>query len=268
MLGKRLSERLTKSGHTVISFDIATGFDLSKQTIPILDGDFIFHLAGIMPRMGDLTPEQFLDNLKMTLNSLSLQAKAKFIFASGSIVYDPALSVPISETGTLNPDSLYGLSKLISEILIRSFLVKDRWVILRIANILGSEYHKGLVWNTYHSLKKNEILKIEEWEVKRDRVGVQDVVDALESSMNPKIHGIFNIGSGSSHSTSEVVNFISHLMGRIPKFEYIKSDRKNRKDNLLEISKARKILNYQPKMDFLKELKKIINFWDSHEDLY
>ncbi|MBN1404955.1 MAG: NAD-dependent epimerase/dehydratase family protein, partial [Candidatus Omnitrophica bacterium] len=59
-------------------------------------------------------------------------------------------------------------------------------------------------------------------EQKRDFLYVKDAVDMTLFFMdNPKINGIFNIGSASAHTWNELANNIFKALGKQPNIEYI-----------------------------------------------
>ena len=90
---------------------------------------------------------------------------------------------------------------------------------------------------------------------------VEDVVDAIiKSLMNDKAKGeVINIGSGKPKKIKDIINYIRKISkGGHPQFGKIKL----RKDEILrlypDIKKAKKKINWKPKISFEKGLKSTI----------
>ena len=102
----------------------------------------------------------------------------------------------------------------------------------------------------------------------RDFVHVEDVVDAIIKSLKNKqsIGQIINIGSGKPKKIKNIIQHIKKtLKGGFPQFGEIKL----RKDEILKlypsISKAKKIINWKPKIPFEIGLKSTIKFYNEQE---
>ena len=103
----------------------------------------------------------------------------------------------------------------------------------------------------------------------RDFVHVNDVVDAiLKSLVNKNAKGqIINIGSGKPRQIRKIIEYIKKVSkGGSPQFGKIKM----RKDEITKlypsIKKAKKVINWRPKISFQKGLKSTIKFYNEKKN--
>jgi len=242
--------------------------DIANDDISMLlkDTDYIFHLACIKPRDYDISIGECLENIKMTMNIAEYNQRAKVIYASGGNVYGNPERIPVNEKDRVQPTELYGLSKVCSEMVLEGISRKRKWqlVILRITNIYGPGFQRqsGALFNFFNKLSNNKPIEIYgNGRQRRDRVWVDDIAEAFILVMKTKVSGIFNIGSGESYSTLEVAKLIGKLLNKKSKIIFKEGIGTEKKDLLLNIKKARKILNYKPKTNFKKGLKLLIDSW-------
>jgi len=277
-IGSHLLKRLSKGNFRIVVLTRSTNrkrdtknirfikCDISKSDISkfIKNADYIFHLAATKPQDADITIPEYLDNIKISTKIALANRNAKIIFASTNNVYGIPTRIPIREEDEAKPRELYGLSKLLSEITLDFFSRKRGWplVILRIANVYGPESKRkgGVLLNFFTRLRENKPLEIYgDGLQKRDRVWITDVVNALVLAMKTKTNGIFNIGSGKGSSTIEVAQIMAKLLNKKPRFIFKRS--KKTKNIVLDITKARRVLTYRPKITFEKGLKLLLQQW-------
>lgn len=83
---------------------------------------------------------------------------SRFVFVSSMTVYGLNNHVPVKETGTVRPLSVYGLSKVIAEhqleFAVRSNSLKA--VVLRVPGLFGGDRKAGFIYNTIKLCKGNE----------------------------------------------------------------------------------------------------------------
>lgn len=173
------------------------------------------------------------------------------------------------------PNSVYGLSKKIQQDL--SFLIGDIYnipvVVLRGFNIYGprqslSNPYTGVTAIFISRLKNNkEAVVFEDGLQTRDFVSVHDVVEALVLALEKDEANsqMFNIGSGRGTPILEIAQILSKLLG---KKALIKVNNEFRKNDIrhcfADISKAKKLLGWQPKISLKKGLKELID-WSATE---
>lgn len=158
-----------------------------------------------------------------------------FIYASSAAVYgDGALGfAEDAPLAALRPLNLYGWSKLafdrrVAELLARGRPAPPQWAGLRFFNVYGpNEYHKGrmasVVFHKFHEvaaggparLFRSDRPDIADGEQKRDFVHVEDCVKVVLWLLdNPKVSGLFNVGSGRARSFLDLVRAMFRALGR------------------------------------------------------
>ncbi len=193
------------------------------------------------------------------LNACVKKNVGKFILASSCAVYgdpDPK-SLPLDETCKTNPISPYAESKLQAENYCLQFDKQKllQSVVLRFFNVYGVRQglndYSGVITQFIGRIKEKKPLVIYgDGLQSRDFVNVKDVVggvfDALQST---KAHGeVFNIGSGTPTSISELVKTLLELAAIDLEIRYEKPRVGDIKHSYGNITKARKILGYEPKV--------------------
>ena len=103
----------------------------------------------------------------------------------------------------------------------------------------------------------------------RDFIYIDDAIEAIFKTLKSKKSSgeIINIGSGKPKKIKDLIKTIVRYIGKgKPIFSKIKF----RSDELLElypnISKAKKILKWRPKIDFKKGIKKTIKFYSINKN--
>ncbi len=188
------------------------------------------------------TNKEFLMNnnyeYTKTLCSHCIRKKIRFIYASSAATYgngSNGYSDSEALIDKLNPLNLYGLSKQMFDKWAKDNRLFDKIVGLKYFNIFGpNEYHKGemrsVALKAYQQIKqtgKTRLFKsyraeYADGEQKRDFLYIKNAVDmTLFFLDNPKICGIFNIGSGNARTWNELADAIFKTLGKTPNIEYI-----------------------------------------------
>lgn len=253
-LGKDLIEKL-KNNYEVIAFDKENGKNIEK--IEDFEGIFVdkvIHLAALTRHKNEL--EMFNTNVIGTLNVLEYCKKIGkgLIFASSAAVYGNAKS-PIKEDSDLNPISFYGLTKTIGEKLCwfynQNYGIST--IILRIFNLYGPEQQKGFIIPDIISQLENQNISLGNPNPKRDFIYIDDVVEAISKSMKKNSFDIINIGSGKSYSIKEVAEKI--VKGK----DVVYSGGEERSDIYADVTRAKKVLGWEPKISLDDGLKRILS---------
>ena len=296
-IGSNLAERLVKDGHEVSIIDnLALGkeenFNEIKEKITfykksinndikkIISGsEVVFHLAAL-PRVQFSIHNPIESNNANINGSLNLLKQCsdlgvkRFIFSSSSSVYGDQDSLPLKEDMKPNPMSPYALQKLTIEYYCKLFydIYGLKTISLRYFNVYGPKQDKE---STYSNLipkfigliQKNEQPKIHgDGSQTRDFTYVNDVVSANVAAMlsdNKKIFGeVFNIGAGNRVSVNEVAEKIVDLLNSKINPVHI-SPVVEPKDTLADISKAKNLLEWQPKTNIDQGLEKTVYYFKS-----
>ncbi|HUW20783.1 MAG TPA: ADP-glyceromanno-heptose 6-epimerase [Sedimentisphaerales bacterium] len=165
-------------------------------------------------------------------------ANIRFIYASSAATYgDGSLgfSDDEKEIVKLRPLNMYGYSKQLFDLWARRTGLLKKTVGLKYFNVFGpNEYHKGEMRSFV--LKAFEQIKARGWvglfkshnpqyadgEYVRDFIYIKDAVDmTLFFLDNPKLVGLYNIGTGKARTWNDLVKAVFAAMGKKPGIKYI-----------------------------------------------
>lgn len=276
-LGSALTEGLLNDGYRVIGIDQKRGFlndaslnnkhftflktDINNNFSRLLrdfDIDGIFHLASRLPFSDGLTFQDFhRGNVETTLNIVNL-AKTKdikvIVYTSTNSIFGKRLKNKyINESSLPTPSSYYGLTKYMSERLLEVGLQRrdTKVVIIRPSSIYGKNDSNSIV-NTYYQAAKSrsDIELYSKGERYRNLLYVGDAVNLLMNSARniAKLDKfeIFEAGSKNSLKMMEIAKIIKRLLDSNSKIAPIDKRLSTNWDVFIDISKAQKILNFNP----------------------
>lgn len=282
-IGSHLVDRLVSDGYSVrVIDDLSTGklenisghihsgrVDFVKGDIrdeslvrkSVDDVDLVVHLAAIISvpfsvEHPDLTFDVNLNGTINLLRSCIQEGVGKFVFVSSCAVYgDPEFN-PVSESTKTNPISPYAQSKLIGERYCLGFCERQmlKTVILRFFNVYGSRQgmneYSGVITRFINRTRKKEPLIIYgDGSQTRDFVNVKDIVGAILVAMKNDNEGeVFNVGSGQSTSINALAKLVLEITGTDIAIGYENPRAGDITDSLADISKAKKLLGYEPKV--------------------
>lgn len=241
--------------------------NIEKYKSKIINLDFCIHLAALADIVPSITnPEKYFhSNVNGTLKILNFVKKfklKKFIYIASSSCYGIPKKKITSETSKIDLRYPYALTKKLGEDLtIHWFNVFKLPVIsLRLFNVYGTRSRTsgtyGAVLGVFlkQKLSNKPFTVVGNGNQTRDFIFVSDVVSAIMCSINSKIKGeIFNIGSGKTYSINHLVKLIGGKKIYIPK-------RPGEPDcTHSNISKAKKLLLWKPKITLNNGIKTILN---------
>ncbi len=209
-------------------------------------------------------------NLLGTLNLLrsSINKKVdRFVFVSSCAVCGNPESLPVTEQTRTNPISPYAESKLIGERYCLGF--SDRRllnsVVLRFFNVYGPRQgmndYSGVITRFIERCNQKLPLTIYgDGSQTRDFVNVKDVAEAVLASIKSSkaVGEVFNIGSGKHTSIKELAKTVIELAGVNSEVSFEKSRAGDIKDSYADISKAKMILGYEPKVSLRDGLQALV----------
>lgn len=259
------------SGIKFIKGDVENIKDLRNLPAGI---DYIIHLAAASsaPMFENDLIGSYKNNVIGFLNILEyarIKKIKKVIFASTSSIYGDN-PTPLKEDQQVYPPNFYSVTKHTMEETAYAYnqLYNLEIIGFRFMSIYGlHEEHKGrfanLVSQFIWEIDKNQSPVVYgDGTQERDFTNVADVVAVFESIIEKdKKYGftVFNIGTAKSYNLITLVKIINKVMNKniVPKF--IKSPLKwTAKEQLADLTKIKKELNYQPKISLEQGIKEII----------
>lgn len=224
--------------------------------------EIVFHMAAqINVRFSVENPiEDAKNNILGSINILENSKKykvKKFIFIStGGAIYGDADIIPTSETYSEKPLSPYGIAKLSVEKYLYYYwkMHNLKFVILRLANVYGSRQNStgeaGVIAIFCDKMlsKKQPIINGDGKQT-RDFVYVDDVVEAGRLAMKKNVVGIYNIGTAKETNINTIFRKLRNLINPKIKEKHISAKAGEQKRSCLDFQKAKKELNWEPKVD-------------------
>ena len=229
----------------------------------IVDNDVIINLIG----QYNNNILNFIElNMKGGINLLESCIKKKnikIILISSVNVYQENLKKPSKETDNPVPKTTYGKIKLLTEELYKIYSDKYNLdvTILRLGNIYGYDKKDGVISNILKSIKNNKTITItHNGNQIRDYLFIDDAVEGIVSAIKYKKKGfnIFNIASGKKYTTKKIIKNIENIFEKKLLTKIIK-DEPDEKCIWIDISKAKKNLKFEAKIDIQMGIKSIKN---------
>ncbi len=256
-------------------------FPALKDIIARVNPQTIFHLAAsVNSRISSLgwndPVEDYQINTLGTLGILmavdELNIAPRIVYLSTAHVYGDPEYTPIDEKHVTNPTSPYGVSKLNAEKYGLAFN-KTKGVkinILRLFHIYGPRQYKNVMFDLMTKLKDNPdtLEVIGTGNQLRDFLYISDVVDAILLVANEESTGeIYNVGGGVPISIRELAEEIVKVFNLESRTNIIYTDKTWEGDIpvlFADISKARKQLNFIPKVSLEEGLRRLKGWFDGY----
>jgi len=299
-IGSHLVEKLLADGHDVAILDDFNAFydpqikrdnisavakKIALHDVDLRDGDqvsslfrhekfdAIVHLAaraGVRPSIQQ--PELYYDtNVAGTLHLLEgarTRRVARFIFASSSSIYGAAKKVPFSEeehlTQTLSP---YAATKIAGEFLCSTYshLYKLRIVALRYFTVYGARQRPDLAIHQFtRKIHAGEpIDQFGDGTTRRDYTHIDDIIQGTMAALkyDGPMFDVFNLGESETIQLKDLIAAIENALGKKAKINQLPEQPGDMPLTCADISKARKLLGYDPKTKFSEGLPKFIDWF-------
>jgi UDP-N-acetylglucosamine 4-epimerase len=295
-IGSHLAEELARRKHRVKVLDnFLTGkrenLEDFLDKIELIEGDirdiqicreavegvdFVLHQAALpsVPRSVEnpcLTNEI---NITGTVNMLLASKEAgvkRFVFASSSAVYGDEASLPKKEGKEGNLLSPYAVSKLAGERYCQNFylLYGLSTVCLRYFNVFGprqdpfSQYAAAIPNFITKILNRERPTIFGDGEQSRDFSYVANIVDAniLASKVESVSGEVFNIACAEQITVNTLASKINEILGTQIQPIHDEPRPGDIRHSLADISKATKMLKYEPKFSFQEGLVRTIKWY-------
>ncbi|XVH31494.1 NAD-dependent epimerase/dehydratase family protein [Haloferacaceae archaeon DSL9] len=210
--------------------------DVLDADLPTRGVDALVHLAARSSRnMHEADPQDGARvNVEGFVNAVEQARRAgctTVVYASTSSVYG-SHTAPASESRDVEARTAYEASKLARERYATYFATHHGLDIvgLRLFSVYdgfgGNEAHKGTYANTVsqfaHEMATGASPVVyEDGTQTRDFVHVDDVISAIERAADARLTGVYNVGTGVSHSFNEVIGLLNDSLGTAIEPEYV-----------------------------------------------
>ena len=299
-IGSHLVEKLLAVGHEVVILDDFNDFydpqikhanvagfakDVSVCRVDLRESDLvrtvfhrekvdaIVHLAaraGVRPSIQ--YPRLYYDtNVIGTLHLLEaarVTGVERFIFASSSSVYGASTTVPFSEeqhlTQTLSP---YGATKIAGEFLCSTYshLHQMRVVALRYFTVYGPRQRPDLAIHqfTRRIYAGQAIDQFGDGSTRRDYTYIDDIIQGTMAAFDydGPLYDMFNLGESETIQLKELISAIENTLGKKAKINELPEQPGDMPLTYADISKARKLLGYNPTTKLNEGLPKFVEWF-------
>ena len=299
-IGSHLVEKLLTSGHDVAILDDFNDFydpQIKRENVAAVSKNVAIHhvdlrdsaavrtlfhqkkfeaiahlaaRAGIRPSI--LHPQLYYDtNVNGTLHLLDaarMTGVERFIFASSSSVYGISKTVPFSEdqhlTQTISP---YAATKIAGEFLCSTFshLYQMRVVALRYFTVYGPRQRPDLAIHqfTRKIYAGQPIDQFGDGSTRRDYTYIDDVIQGTVAALqySGPLFDIFNLGESETIQLKDLIAAIENALGKKAKINRLPEQPGDVPLTCADISKARKLLGYNPSTRLSDGLPRFIDWF-------
>lgn len=298
-IGSNLTKKLLALGYQVIGIDNFNDYynpkikekniaeyktNFKQYRLDILDKDklelvfdkekpqIIIHLAaraGVRPSLSN--PKLYFQvNVTGTKNLLDLAKKysvKQFIFASSSSVYGNQKKIPFSESDKLGkPVSPYAETKLKGEELCRQFNLETKipTTCLRFFTVYGPSGRPDMApyLFTQAILNHQPITRYGDGSTQRDYTYIDDIVNGIiAATLRPLKYEIINLGNNQPVELNRFIKTLEEITRE--KARIIEKPRHpaDVPRTYADITKAKKLLNWQPTTDLTTGLTKFVDWF-------
>lgn len=232
--------------------------------------DLVIHLAaraGVRPSIEQ--PELYYDvNVTATLNLLEAMRQANIknmLFASSSSVYGNNKKTPFSELDPVdNPISPYAATKKSGELLCYTYhhLYNFNIFCLRFFTVYGPGQRPEMAIQQFSRkiMEGSPITLFGDGNTRRDYTFVEDIVAGIiASAQNLKGYEILNLGNSDTISLNDLVENIEITLNKKAKIEWQPMQPGDVEITFADISKAKKLIGYEPNFPIHIGLKKMFD---------
>jgi UDP-glucose 4-epimerase len=259
LYSRSVKESRLKALKQLSNFDFANiNIATDELDSSISDSKFVFNLAAIPGqvlswKLFDKYVESNILGTKKVIDSCIRNKVIKIIHASTSSVYGKfAVGDELQDTKPISP---YGITKLAAENLLFALTSSNNldFTILRYFSVYGPGQRPDMAIQRFLTAIKmgQEINITGDGTQKRDITYVQDVVEAtISASSLTEKKQIFNISGGKQFTLNQIIDECFNVSGLKSKINYVERPIGDQEETFGDISKAQKLLGFNPTFDF------------------
>ncbi len=259
----------------------AKDFRLIYKILDLYKPNLIFHTAAIpLAKIDNLNANESkigsIDTTTNILECINFFMKNKkykidrFVYFSSSMVYGDLKKNVFKENDLLKPKEIYGTMKLAGEIVTKGLcnFYKIPYSIIRPSAVYGPTDMNNRVSQIFiQKALKGQSIKIQGKNEKLDFTFVEDLANGciLAATKKRGKNMTFNITYGKSETLLKFVKILSKYIKKL-NYKIVQRDSFRPKRGTLSVMRAKKLLNYKPKYNLEKGIKKYIDFVNSIEN--
>lgn len=282
-VGRHVSNFLSRRGFKTLGVDVAGGADLVGDVsdpefvfgkIKNEDYDCIVHLAALadIKRTTADPYATYKVNDYGTLNMLELASQknvGRFLYASSANVYGVPVDRPVTEMTPFNPRLPYDYSKVIGEMLVRSYGIhKSLKVSITRSWLLfgeGEQQNRAVPRFVRACLANEKIPLFNRGQDVTDPTYVENYGRIVELILTREesVGEAFNVGSGGKMSIREMAEKIKEVTGSSSELELLPPRTEFEKDPQVSypsIDKLRRLLAYEPIVNFEQGIRRVVDW--------
>jgi UDP-glucuronate 4-epimerase len=235
--------------------------------------DCVVHLAaraGVRPSLSE--PQLYTEtNINGTLNLLELARSSnikQFVFGSSSSVYGINAKVPFSEDDPIRqPISPYAATKGAGELLCHTYshLYGLRCVCLRFFTVYGPRQRPDLAIHKFAKLisQHKPIPVFGDGTTRRDYTYVDDIIDGVTAAIDydKSDYEVINLGESRTVELRELISLLEKELDTHAIIERQPPQPGDVPQTFADVSKARALLNYQPKTQIEEGLRRFVEWF-------
>lgn len=204
------------------------------------------------------------------IEEVRLQKIPGLIYASSSSVYGGNDKLPANEEDrTDNQVSLYGMNKKDNELMAHTYhsLYGIPVTGLRFFTVYGpyGRPDMALFLFTDAILKDQPMHIYGQGKMQRDFTYIDDIVSGVIASIDKNYpEEVFNLGSGRKEELMDFISMIEQACGKEGKKEFMEMQPGDVKASLADVSKAKKMLGYEPKTMIKDGIPKFVEWYKDY----
>ena len=241
--------------------------------------DVVVHLAamaGVRPSIDNpiLYQEVNCVGTQNILEEMKNHNVKNLVMASSSSVYGNCKEVPFKEDFIVDyAISPYAATKKANEVMTHVYheLYKMNVIMLRFFTVYGPRQRPDLAISKFTKLMLNSesIPMFGDGSTSRDYTYVDDIIDGIKKSIkyvenNKDVYEILNLGNSSPISLIEMIEVIGNTIGVTPSINQLPMQMGDVEKTYADISKAQKLIEYNPKTSFEEGIKKFVDWYKNN----
>jgi nucleoside-diphosphate-sugar epimerase len=248
----------------------------------VQDVEYVLHQAAV-PSVQRSIQDPLETNRANVMGTLNLLESCRqhgvrrLVYAASSSAYGDTQVLPKKEDMAPNPLSPYALQKFVGERYCKLYndLYGLETVSLRYFNVFGpsqdpwSEYSAVIPKFATRLQSRQPLVVFGDGEQSRDFTYVDNVVEAniLAIKAQRTAGAVINVGCGEGLTLNRLIRFLEEILQVQAVVDYEPPRRGDVRHSLADISLARDVLGYQPKVTLVEGLRRTVEFFASSQRL-